>query len=318
MTKKWQRFEKLARMIQQQLAPEAQVKHNQVVVGKSGAHNQLDVTVHANVGQYKFFCVIECKDWESKVDIDTVRAFASKVDDVGAAPGVIVSANGFTSEALKYAKSRDIYLYRLVDAETTNWQEVPMIPVVVGHISLKNAETKIIDTRSGESVGLMDDSGKLASEDKTYFFEIGRNRYIKIRDLLEEKWDEVFETREPESDEWFETEDGAFFLYEGNDKLVPVVIQYRLEAETIWYYGHLSLKRCKGFLDEKTGNLLSSEYESEHLIFSQVIKSWPSTKDKSQIPFSTGHCFFMGKFFKRHFDHIPAGAAIVKKPSNRH
>jgi hypothetical protein len=236
------------------------------------------------------------------------------VEDVEAMQGVMVSAQGFTSEARKYAESHNIRLYRLVDAESENWSEAALIPVVLGRIYLRTAEAQTIDTRTNQSIRLMDASGKPAPEDKIYLFEPSRNRYIRIRSFLEERWDEIFKTREPKSDEWFETKQGAFFLYEGDGKHISVIVRYRLEAETIWYYGRLSLRRCMGFVDQKTGELLTSEYLSDPLMFREVVRSWPNTINRSEIPFLPAHTFFMGHFFSKRNQGSLEGVMIEKVP----
>jgi hypothetical protein len=314
MIEQWKRFERLTQKIQQQLAPNARVCRNETIIGKSGARNQIDVTLRSRIGQYEFFCIIECKDWKTKVDIDTIRAFQSKVEDVQAMQGVIVSTKGFTSEAQKFADSHNIRLYELVDAESENWREAALIPIILGQISLKEASLQVIDTRTCQSIWLKEESGKPPPEEKIYLFERRRNRYILIRDFLEDRWDEIFKSREPKSDEWFETEKDAFFLYIGDGKDVPVIIRYRLQSETIWYYGHLSLRRCLGLLDQKTGELLTSEYLSNPLIFKEIVKYWPSTKNKNEIPFVPEHQFFIGHFFSQRDQKPPDSIVIEKLP----
>lgn len=312
MTKQWKRFERLTQRIQQQLAPNARVVINETIVGKSGARNQLDVTLRSRIGQYEFFCVIECKDWNTKVDIDTVRAFQSKVEDVQAMQGVMVSAQGFTSEAHKFADSHNIRLYRLIDAESEKWNEAALIPIILEKIDPKMYSLQIIDTRTYQSIWLKDASEKSAPKEKIYLFEKKQNRYIRIQDFIEEKWDEIFKSRKPKSDEWFETEQDAFFLYIGDGKDIPVIVKYRLEAETTWYYGHISLQRCLGLLDQKTGELLTAEYLSDPLIFRDIIKTWPSTKNKSEIPVLPEFQFFIGFFFSKR-DQKPPEAVVIEK-----
>lgn len=313
MNSDWKRFEKLTQRIQRQLAPGACVQHNEVVAGKSGAKNQLDVTLRARVGQFDFFCVIECKNWVDKVGISTVREFVSVLEDVRAHCGVIVSASGFTSEARTYALSKGIKLYRLIDAEAENWSELPLIPAVVGRIYLVGARSELIDCRSGESIWLTDKAGDRAPDDKVYLFDIQGNRYIKIRQFLEERWDDIFQEREPGSDEWFETEEGRYFLYEGEGKHVPAKIRYCLEGETTWYFGNLSLRQHQGFFDEGAGQYLHSSYETEPLIFKEIVSSWQSTKNKDEIPISPEHVFFMGHFFRKTVENSVAGVVIEKQ-----
>ena len=171
----------------------------------------------------------------------------------------------------------------------------------------------IIDIQTNRSIKLIDASGNPAPEEKIYLFDIKQKRYIRIRDFLEERWDEIFKIQEPKSDIWFETEQDAFFLYEGDEKHISVIIRYRFESETIWYYGRLSLQRCLGFVDQKTGELLTSDYLSDPLMFREIINSWPNTKKRSEIPFSPEHTFFMGHFFSKRDQEAPAGVIIEKK-----
>jgi hypothetical protein len=58
---KWKQFETIIADIHQQLAPDAVVRHNHRIVGKSGRKRQLDVTVSQNIGDYPmvkshYFC----------------------------------------------------------------------------------------------------------------------------------------------------------------------------------------------------------------------------------------------------------------------
>jgi hypothetical protein len=72
----------------------AEVKFNDYIVGKSGRKRQVDVSIRFKHKYYDYLAVIECKDYGIKVPIEKAEAFCTKVKDVGANKGIMVSAKG--------------------------------------------------------------------------------------------------------------------------------------------------------------------------------------------------------------------------------
>jgi hypothetical protein len=80
----WQDFEKLLAEIHRKVAPGADVKHDQHIIGRSKRNRQLDITITQNVGLYPTLIVIECRKYQRPVSIEKVEAFATKLEDVAA------------------------------------------------------------------------------------------------------------------------------------------------------------------------------------------------------------------------------------------
>lgn len=120
----WKALESLVYKIQKQTAPDATVIHDHRVVGRSGVTRRLDVTVSKKVGLNRVLIVLECKRWSRPVDMEEVEAFASKLRDVRASVGVMVSARGFTKGARKAAVECAITLQTLREAEESDWQAI--------------------------------------------------------------------------------------------------------------------------------------------------------------------------------------------------
>jgi hypothetical protein len=74
-TPKWKQFEKFVEKIQKSLTPNADVKHNEFIFGKSGIKRQVDISIKYNLGQFDFLVAIDAKDWKNPVDINDVDAF---------------------------------------------------------------------------------------------------------------------------------------------------------------------------------------------------------------------------------------------------
>lgn len=123
-TPQWMAFESLIAEIHRQLAPGGTVIHNSKVRGRSGAMRQLDVAITQTVGLTELLIVIECKKIKRSVGIAHVDALASKVRDVGASKGVLVSTSGFQEGAIGAAKDNNILLLSYREAEGADWDRL--------------------------------------------------------------------------------------------------------------------------------------------------------------------------------------------------
>lgn len=313
MTDSWKDFEKIVQKIQQALMPHAQVTHNEKIIGRSGVSNQCDVVIRAKVGQYDFFCVLECKDWADKVGVERVREFQSKLDDLGAMKGAIVSAKGFTDEAIKLARHCDINLYKLVDAQNIKWREEAFIPILVTHIYLLKAEASIVHMATGNTITMTDSNGEIVRQERIHLIDIKENRYMRFRELMEREWDRIFKNHLPDMYEMFETEKDRYLVSMRNGLDLPVTIRYKFFPEIKYHYGNLPLMECQGFIDQQTGALLTNGYLSGPLDFLESMKKWPFTTEREQIPIKPLFTFFMGKFFEGRANPAPRAVTIQMK-----
>lgn len=76
---------------------------------------QFDVVMTTKVadGETELITVIEVRDKARKLNLEAVDAFRSKMLDVGASKGIIVSKAGFQSGAVRKAKRQKIDLYKI-------------------------------------------------------------------------------------------------------------------------------------------------------------------------------------------------------------
>lgn len=120
----WKNFEKLIALIHKLTAPNATVKHNQKKMGLSGRQRQLDVTMSQKIGLHEVFIVIECKHQKRRVGIATIDAFVTKLRDVQASLGVIVSSGTFDNGARAQAERNNITLLSYREAELFDWNNL--------------------------------------------------------------------------------------------------------------------------------------------------------------------------------------------------
>lgn len=119
----WEQLELIIANIQRQLAPDAVVKHDERVKGKSGRFRKLDVTVRHTVSSLPVFIVFDAKLHKRKVGIGHVEKFAMQMKDVKANLGVMVSNKGYDAGAVAVAAQEGIILQSFRAAEQTDWHQ---------------------------------------------------------------------------------------------------------------------------------------------------------------------------------------------------
>lgn len=107
-------FEKKTHSIISKLNPQKDVIPDVRIVGKlSESSRQLDIVLK-DPGEYDFIA-FECKDEKASIGTPTVEGYATKLQDVGAKHGAIVSNSSFSRGARRMAAKLKIDLLNLVD-----------------------------------------------------------------------------------------------------------------------------------------------------------------------------------------------------------
>lgn len=105
---KGEHFERLITLIENSLATDRNIKvqHNVKIEDKDGIKRQIDVLIEINYGKRfgKQIVIVECKDWNSEIEVGHMGAFINLVESVNAFKGIYVSKKGFQSGAIKKAK----------------------------------------------------------------------------------------------------------------------------------------------------------------------------------------------------------------------
>jgi hypothetical protein len=88
-----------------------ELHHQRVYTGRvSGRTIKVDVSFNYNVAGADLLFLVECKCYASHVPVDAVEEFHSKIDDIGAHKGIMVTTVGYQEGAIKVAKGRGIAL----------------------------------------------------------------------------------------------------------------------------------------------------------------------------------------------------------------
>lgn len=96
------------------------VTRNKHITGlKSGHDHQFDIAIELEIIGLQIIVVVECKHYRRRVEISDLLEFASRIDDVSAHKGVMVTTVGYQEGAIRIAKANRITLMVTAPEETS-------------------------------------------------------------------------------------------------------------------------------------------------------------------------------------------------------
>lgn len=139
---KWKDFEDSTHKVIQSLNPQATVIKNVFIEGKlSKVLRQVDVQL-VKPEEYDFIA-FECKDYNRALDVPIIEAFATKLKDIQAKKGAIVSNSPFTQASQNMAGELDIDLLNLVDTSNVNIRGKLFAGLLLEDISVKGFRLRL-------------------------------------------------------------------------------------------------------------------------------------------------------------------------------
>lgn len=109
------------------------VEHNVQLVGHDGPR-QIDILIRAQVTSLDLLTIIECRDHTRRLDVTTVDALHSKMQDVRASKAVLVSRAGFSKKAQQKAERLGITLCIAAVAREALWNVGLEVPIILREI----------------------------------------------------------------------------------------------------------------------------------------------------------------------------------------
>jgi hypothetical protein len=143
------RYERLAALVFKCFDDRQIVIHDIKLLGDTGVEHQIDVRIEVD-GRPRHL-LVECKDFDisgKNVGLDIVRNFWAVMDDTKPDEGIIISCNGFTEAATKYAKGKGIKLAVLRVFREADWENgIRIIDVL---LNIFSANTARVDVHAGD------------------------------------------------------------------------------------------------------------------------------------------------------------------------
>ena len=120
-----------------------EIEGPRVIIESPDGPREFDLVIHSTMAGIPIFTVIECRDLSRPLDIRHIDGFKSKIDDVNANKGVIISRNGFSKRAMKKAQRLGILTYTF-----DSIFEKPELAARCGHLPVFYAEVNDVEFNS--------------------------------------------------------------------------------------------------------------------------------------------------------------------------
>jgi hypothetical protein len=123
----WRNYERYVFGLLQSRFPKSKLTHNAQLQGiKTGRSRQIDILIERNLGGFNLTIAIDCKCYQSKVDVNDVERFLGMLDDIRVSKGILLTTKGFSKVAYERARRepRDIDLQILVPERLSEYQHI--------------------------------------------------------------------------------------------------------------------------------------------------------------------------------------------------
>jgi hypothetical protein len=201
-------YERLVAAVQRKLDAGSEVHSSLPLIGKSGSRITLDAAVRGTLGSAKLLIALETKDYAEAVGVEKVRAFATVLEDINAARGIMVAPLGFTRDALLTAADPRFRIETCVlrTAKDQDWEgfnrSLQMTITMMADLYLDGQ----IVLADGRTIAVNDGGIHIMSDDegKHVFFDYCVNGALAQRPDLKEKLISI----RPEKPLWEVSDDG--------------------------------------------------------------------------------------------------------------
>ena len=163
--------------------PDATIEQNVKISGKlSRTSREIDIAIRQKLGPQNLLIIVECKCWNRKIDVETIEAFASKREDVGANIAMMISSKGFSKSADNFAAEKQISLYTLEDTLTNTWPNGLRVPVYLEAWHLVPTGLFIRDKQGDET--------PIESDTELNLHDVATGEKLILATMIRKFWDE--------------------------------------------------------------------------------------------------------------------------------
>lgn len=259
--------------------PRSQIFQGIRIVGKlSRVSREVDVQL-VKATDYDQI-IFECKDHKAKVDIELVEALGTKLKDLDAKKGAIVSNSGYTKGAVNMAKSLGIDLLTIVDTDDAKIRTQVFAPNIV--------EDTFIESGAVRFEGLPNPGLNLDIHQT--LIKVG-DTFVTWPQILAHYWNTQEMKDPPEPGSYFLTTENATII-DANGKeasISRVEIIYNVSCR--YYLRNLKLLETQGIYNVQRGTFQTNSLTCEPIIVKDFNdpKIWQRIEEESakkmQVPF---------------------------------
>lgn len=250
--KKGRYYEEKTAGLVQKFNPKAQVLQGVRVVGKlSKLKREVDVQL-IEPSKYDHI-VFECKDHKAKVDIELVEALVTKLKDLGAKKGAVVSNSGYTKGAYKIAKAHGIDLLSIVDTDDEKIKTQLFAPHIIQDTYVKSGSLRLDGIQGMFRLNPNVHSTLIKTKDGNMTWS----------DILAKHWNEVGMKSNPQPGEHFIAIDNATIIDNDGQEVAVNRVTILYIVSRRYYLRNIKLLNTQGIYNVAKNTYQTSSLKSE-------------------------------------------------------
>ncbi|MEK7070806.1 MAG: restriction endonuclease [Patescibacteria group bacterium] len=283
--KKWKEFEESTHQVIQSLNPQEQVYKNVLIDGAlSKVKRQVDVQL-VKSEDYDFIA-FECKDYGRPLDVPIVEAFNTKLRDIGAVKGAIVSNSPYSKAAQNMADALGIDLLNLIDTKNELVRARLFASLLLSDTSvksfrlrLKSSSPKILLPLDVKGVIFVDENGR-----KGTAYEVFASLWNESGSGLS-SIPGIYEYRPPNP------ENKKIVGLDG-ELIIPDEIIFIYEVVEKHFAGQIEVIETQGLYNVKEKSYQTKSMQTAPIVAYEIEQSWPeisaeeATKGRAENLFS--------------------------------
>lgn len=273
--KNWKHYELKTKQIVSKVDKDKKVFHNVGIVGKlSKVKRQIDVQL-VNPNQFDFIA-IECKDHKRKIGVETIEAFASKLQDVGAKRGAVVSNSPFSKPAVNMATSLGIDLLTLVDTGDSSIRTKLFAGMFIKDTFVKSLRVRI----------KFSSSLPIYFKDEKIQFVLANGKIIAAYEIFQKLWNETGDLRDKEGLWAYTPPYPNKKRVRGPKGPVPIDdVKFIYEVKTKVFFGKIKIINAEGIYDVKKQKFTctSRSFTTEKIVPYKLEKIWKEVNSIEEV-----------------------------------
>lgn len=237
-TKAGTRYEILAAYVFKALDEQNVVIHDLKLVGDSDVKHQIDVYITRDGHPWRV--LIECKDFDvsgDKIGLDIIRNVWAVQTDTGADEAIAITCNGFTRDAMKFAKAKGIKLAVMRDVRPEDMKgriRAIALRLIIQTPSNPRTTVALADesekARFGELAGSLMRPGGVQQDDGLFFVKGGiRKQFNEF--MTERMNDAIVASTAPGTITQRVTPDGWVLEFEGHPSFSFDSVEVKFDVE---------------------------------------------------------------------------------------
>lgn len=280
--KKGKPFEDKTSKIVKQFNPNKNVNQNVYIEGKlSKVKREVDVQL-VDPTQFDFLA-LECKDHKRTLDVEIVEAFNTKLKDIGAKKGGIVSNSPYSGAAQNMAEGLGIDLLHIIDTSDESIHTHIYATAAISDISVKDWQVGISSTSNFQITYPLDP--------KTIVVVNDSGHRVTTFELFKRLWNDGVFIEKPGSYRYTLKEGVNIQSLDGNiAPLTELYFNYGVIEQH--YVGPLKIIEATGIYNVLKKTFQTKSMKTEQIIPHEMEKKWKKVTEeelqKYNITFGTG------------------------------